>query len=451
MTATTAKGRSRKVTDLSLDELRYWLLVGAFVLLILVSATQIKSIPPSATEYTAQLGAGNALRQSFYSLCVGAVLIASQPMKIGWRLVAIPPTILLLLAFCVVSIGWSASPGVAARRLILTVMIVWTVFRCVDELGYRRAMNYMVMTLLVLLFINYAYVAATPSAIHQGGDATDPGLAGDWHGLIPHKNDTGPVLAETIILLAFGCGRLTMIWRAAMIVASAYFLYRTHSKTSLGLIFAGLAVGLAYLRYRPAYRALLIPALMLGGAVVAFLAFTYAPMMMDSLDSSETAFTGRIQIWRTMTAYLREHWVFGAGFGSFWDAGPVSPANIYGRSWVSAMVSQGHNGYLDLWTQLGIFGLLLAVVVLFVLPGGRLLVAAMPSKYHAAAAAALLIFLMGHNLTETTMFARDAFGNLMLAFTIAVIHDLARKSRTPGRRTARLRNATKAGQSSRNG
>ncbi|KTT99333.1 hypothetical protein NS355_06950 [Sphingomonas yabuuchiae] len=447
----TAKRGSRKIIDISLDQLRYWLLVGAFVLLILVSATQIKSIPPSATEYTAQFGAGNALRQGLYSLCVGMVLIASRPVKIGWRLVAIPPTILLLLAFCVASIGWSDAPSVAVRRLILTVMIIWTVFRCVDELGYRRAMDYMVATLLVLLFINYAYVASTPAAIHQGGDATDPGLAGDWHGLIPHKNDTGPVLAETIILLAFGCGRLTMVWRLAMLLASGYFLYRTHSKTSLGLVFVGLATGLAYLRYRPAYRALLIPVLMLGGAVAAYAAITYVPMLLDSLDSSETAFTGRIQIWRTMTAYLREHWVFGAGFGSFWDAGPVSPANVYGRSWVSAMVSQGHNGYLDLWTQLGIFGLLLAVAVLFVIPGGRLLIATMPSKYHAAAAAALLIFLMGHNLTETTMMARDTFGNLMLAFAIAVIQNLARKSPTPGPRAFRVRNAAKGDRSTRNG
>lgn len=451
MTAAKARKHFRKLSHVSMDEVRRWTLISAFVLVILISATQIRSIPPSAAVYEAQFGAGNALRQSLYALCFGAVLIASQPVKLGWRIIAIPPSLLLLLGFCILSLSWSTSPVVGMRRLGLVIMIVWIVFRCVGELGYRRAMDCMVAALLILLVVNYAYVATTPDAIHQGGDASDPGLAGDWHGLMVHKNDAGPALAETIILLAFGCGRLTLFWRAAMIVASSYFLYRTHSKTSLGLVFVGVMAGSVYLRYRKTYRVLLIPAIMLIGAAAIFGLDAYFQSFMDTLDSSETAFTGRIQIWRTMAGYLREHWVFGAGFGSFWDAGPVSPANIYGRSWVSAMVSQGHNGYLDLWTQIGIFGLLMAIAILFVVPGGRLLILTMPSRHRAAAAMGLLVFLMGHNLTETTVLSRDTLGNVMLVFTIAVIQDLARSAHMPKRQIFGLRRPPKAGQLLRNG
>lgn len=408
------------------DRLRDIVLVASFVLLILVSATQIKTFPPSAVQYGPQHGDGNALRQGLYSICFLGVLITSRPLVQTIRLVALSPSMLVLLLFCGMSVAWSSAPEVAVRRLILTVIVLWIVFRAVNDLGYRRALSIMTWTLVGVLFVNYAYVALDPSgAIHQGGADAD-GLFGDWHGLVPHKNDTGPICAITVLLLTFGCGRIKLMMRLALIAASAFFLLKTNSKTSIGLVFLALAVGGAFLRYNPVYRVLILPLLMTVGAALTYASITYVPVALAALDRSEDAFTGRIQIWRTMTAFIEDHVYFGAGFGSFWDAGKVSPANIYGRSWVSEMVTQGHNGYLDLWTQIGLLGLVLAVAILFILPAAKLFITRDIPRNIAALLLGLLVFLAAHNLTETTILTRDYFGNLMLGFVVACIDSVRR-------------------------
>lgn len=408
------------------ERLRDIVLVASFVLLILVSATQIKTFPPSAVEYGPQHGDGNALRQGLYSICFLGVLITSRPLVQTIKLIALSPSMLVLLLFCGVSVAWSSAPDVAIRRLILTIMVLWIVFRSVNDLGYRRALDIMTWTLVGLLFVNYAYVALDPGgAIHQGGVDAD-GLFGDWHGLVPHKNDTGPICAITVLLLTFGCGRMKLFLRLALIAAAAFFLFKTNSKTSIGLVFLGLAAGGAFLRYNPAYRVFLVPLLMTVGAALTYAAITYVPVALAALDRSEDAFTGRIQIWRTMTAFIEDHVYLGAGFGSFWDAGKVSPANVYGRSWVSAMVTQGHNGYLDLWTQIGLVGLVLAVLILFILPATKLLITRDIPRNVAALLLGMLIFLAAHNLTETTILTRDYFGNLMLGFVVACIDSMRR-------------------------
>ena len=401
----------------------------ALVCATLTSATLLMSLAPDGVEAAAREGSGSALRQGIYFACVIITLLASRPLVQPSRLVPFPPRMYVLLAFCLLSLTWSATPFVGLRRLGLTFIVIWLMFRIVDGLGYRRAINIMVWTLVGILVANYLAVRTTSAAVHRYG-GSDPALGGNWRGIIPHKNDAGPITAVTIVLLSFGMGRLRLGLRLVLIAAAAYFLLRTHSKTSIGLVGVGLFAGWLHYHYNPAYRVLLVPVLLILGAVLVYAGNDYIPSLLSSLDSSEDAFTGRIQIWQTMIGFLKDHPWWGAGFGSFWDAGPISPANIYGRSWVSSVVAQGHNGYLDNWTQLGIFGLVLTVAVFFLVPLTKLLIVRVPARY-GAAAVGVLILQLGQNFTESTMLMRDFFGNLILAFIVACVDNMIATTRVP--------------------
>jgi hypothetical protein len=55
------------------------------------------------------------------------------------------------------------------------------------------------------------------------------------------------------------------------------------------------------------------------------------------------------------------HPMLGAGYRSFWT--PEGASYVYARIW--AVIGNGHNGYLDVWLELGFIGLGLFLVMFF--------------------------------------------------------------------------------------
>lgn len=420
---------------IGLDDVRRLVCALVLAAVTLIAATSLRplsaqNVDPATMSGHAD-GAGNMLRQGLYLACLFATLLATRPIAHPARIIALPPRLVVLFALCALSLVWSVTPAVGARRLILVVMLYWIAYRNVQELGLRAAMGVMAATLTGALMADWAAVIITPNAVHRGFDAMDGSLAGDWRGIFPHKNETGPVTAFNIFYLLFLKGGLRRIVRIALLIAAAVFLINTGSKTSMALVLVGLTTGSVYLLYNPIYRMLLIPAIMVVGTIGTLLVSLYLPGYLAWLETRPDAFTGRVPIWQTMLGFINDHPMSGAGFGSFWDSGPVSPSNQYSRGWVADMVTQGHNGYLDMWTQIGLPGMILTVVLLMIAPFAKLLFAKGPDKRSGAILVASLTFLIGHNFTESTMLMRDFFGNFMLAFTIACIDSLVLGANRP--------------------
>jgi O-antigen ligase len=133
--------------------------------------------------------------------------------------------------------------------------------------------------------------------------------------------------------------------------------------------------------------------------------------------------TGRNAIWPVMTAYIRDHWLLGSGYGAFWNVGDRSPVFAYTSvyDWVSTEVANGHNGYLDILAQLGVPGLVLAVWAAIIEPLGRLCFNYKMPRQHGALLVALIVFCAAHNLTESSLFDRDMYIQVVLMFAIAMI------------------------------
>ena len=73
--------------------------------------------------------------------------------------------------------------------------------------------------------------------------------------------------------------------------------------------------------------------------------------------SDPAGLTGRAEIWQTTLAYMRDHPLLGAGFGTIAHTGALSPLHGYAReSWVEA-IADSHNGYLQILIATGGIGL----------------------------------------------------------------------------------------------
>jgi O-antigen ligase len=398
--------------------------VSILVLAVILYTVIIGTKPLQIKVSTAAAVNGDPIRQMIYLGITALLVWASQVHRKPVRLFPFPLVMSLLLVWCLISIGWSAVPDIAVRRLLLTFIIMWSIFRSVDEMGYTRTVILLRVALAVALIANFLAVGLSPVAVHQVNELADLKLVGNWRGFLPHKNWAGPLCSVTIILFLFDTRQLAGRYRIAqllVLIGSGFFLYKTQSKTSMNLLGACLIVGFLFQRYSPAYRVFVIPVvatLAMAGAV--FVNAYHDELLAPFWGSDRTVLTGRVDIWPVLIDYWADH-PFGAGFGSFWEVGPDSPINLYTDTWVTK-VGNGHNGFLDLLVTIGTPGLILALLATVLLPIGRAVMSTQISRPSRGMLMALLIFCIGQNCTETSLLDRDMLMQVFFMLSIALIY-----------------------------
>ena len=375
-------------------------------------------------------GEGDASRQLWYAAAflITVAVTLGQPQ----RLLALPRALTIALAYCWFSLAWSAVPGIGLRRVGLTTMIIFTIFRCVDELGYVRTVALLRIMLPLTIALDFFAVALFPSGIHRQEDLgglthlLDPGIVGSWRGVQKHKNFAGAVCAFTILLFVFDARQINRTVRYVVILATALFLYKTNSKTSALLLGIAIAIGFAYMqtqsRYGRVLRALALPLLAIA-ATIGVGVFAVAGDRIIAPLSRPEAFTGRMAIWPTTVGYFRDHPWTGTGFGSFWNVGLNSPSYKYGHGWV-ARLGNGHSGLFDLLAQIGAPGMALVLIALAIAPIGKILTHTPVARGTCAMLLAMLCFCLFHNVTETSMLDRDAIVEVFMMISLALIGDV---------------------------
>ena len=391
------------------------LIGGMIALMVLVILGPLMSL--SDLPFT---GEGNPVRQGAYLAAAGLVAYGIRPVADPRRLLAVPLPVVIALLFCLLSLTWAIDPGVGVRRLVLTSVVIWTIFAAVQELGYGPTVSVLRVILVVTLILNFLAVLGWPQiGIHQANEPADYQLIGDWRGIMMHKNNAGASCAITILLFAFDARAIRPALRALVIAAALAFLVLSKSKTSLGMVAAGVAVGFLYLRYDNRYRVLVLVGVSFLALCGAIFVNIYRHPFSGALNDPR-GFTGRSYIWTTLLKYSADHRMLGSGYGSFWNIGTVSPIYRYGRDWLLTL-GAGHNGFLDLLVSIGLPGLVVIIAMVVLWPLLRLILSRTPTNQRGALLIALFVFAVGHNMTETSLLERDSFMEAILMFTIAFI------------------------------
>jgi hypothetical protein len=406
--------------------------MGAAVLalLMLMGMLVLGGLPLQIKEASPETAQGDSFRQLWYGSIFLLLLVGLQFWRAPGRLWNLPVSLWATLAWCAASCTWAFDAEISWRRLILTAMLIWTVFQIVGQLGFDRTARMLRLLLIITLVLNFVAVAVLPTGIHHLGERVDPELAGNWRGVMMHKNVAGPVCAITILSFAFGAHNWRPAARLAIIALASLFLYKTSSETSYRILIVAFAAGAVFYRYSPAYRSLLVPLVMVVGCGVTLFLDAYWGYLTRPIGGADpTVLTGRVVIWAVMLDYFRDH-PMGAGFSSFWNVGTEGPVYKYANSWVTAL-GNGHNGYLDLLVTVGWVGLIFAIFSLFVLPTARLLASRSVGRSQGAWLTSIIMFVAGHNLTESTMLDRDSILNIFLIMAIALGRQRMYEQKTP--------------------
>jgi len=134
------------------------------------------------------------------------------------------------------------------------------------------------------------------------------------------------------------------------------------------------------------------------------------------LLTDPASFTGRAEIWQAILAYMHDHPLLGAGFGTIAHTGALSPLHNYARgNWVET-IADSHNGYLQILATTGGIGLFLALIAMVADPLFRFWPLEPARTGFKALLFAIFIFVLLHNFLETDFLESD--NSLWFAFLV---------------------------------
>lgn len=411
-----------------------WIVVVWFSLASSRSVGQWLQVGTSGAflESSDQIQEGSPLDRFAYTILIalGLAVLVKRRMQVVAVLQA-NGSIIVFFVYCLVSLLWSEYPDVAFKRWTKAigdfVMVLIVLSDREPLIAVRRLIARVsyVLIPLSILFIKYY------SDLGRG--------YGRWDGTLYYIGVTTNKNALGAISLCFGLGALwrmvhtcqtwggnsrsrELIAPAAILAMSSWLLFTVNSMTSLACFIQASAIILAVnfnstIR-RPAPLYLLVAAMVTISFSVLFLGVSQSAF---ELMGRSQNLTDRTDIWSLLLTLVPEP-LLGAGFESFWLGRRLDKIwSIY--SW---QPMEAHNGYLEVFLNLGWIGVALLAVV--IVKGYRTTVTAC-CRNLPASDLMLAYFIVGmvYNFTEAAFFRMMTPVWLFFLLAIASVSEFPRR------------------------
>jgi exopolysaccharide production protein ExoQ len=329
--------------------------------------------PIQAESLTAQLSEGSPLDRAVLAgfLFLGIIVLLNRGKRLE-RCVCDSWPVLLFFGYCLLSLAWSDYPMVGFKRWNkavgdwVMILIIWTDPQPIAAFKRLLARTAYVLVPVSILFVKYY---------------ANLGRAYDWLGEAHYSGVTAEKNTLGSICMVFG---LASIWRilnlfseepriqprlrrlivhVTILTMVLWLLSIADAMTSLAcflLATCALVAGRLRLCARnPVIIHVLILLLLLAPVSVALLGFS--PETLQQMGRN-TTLTDRTDIWESVIHLTPNRWL-GAGFESFW-LGPrlETVVSQVTKWWVP---NQAHNGYLEIFANLGWIGVGCLGLVIF--------------------------------------------------------------------------------------
>jgi exopolysaccharide production protein ExoQ len=259
------------------------------------------------------------------------------------------PFALLVLASAV----WSIDPLLTLRRsapfALAGLFGLWFALR----FSLRRQLSILLLAMVLLALA--ALVAAL--CFPQTGLDHSPGHLSDWQGVFTQKNACGRimVLATAVVL----SGRRMTGLRFGALLLFVFVLIMSGSRGAWLIEAAIFSLHfLLQLMRRIEQRSRVFLAILAGSAAFGFTAAAFLFLkQITGFIGRDATLSGRTAIWAQVWSFILQRPMLGYGYDAFWQG-------IHGESFrvvaaVHFIVFHAHNGFLEIWLELGAAGLLL--------------------------------------------------------------------------------------------
>jgi exopolysaccharide production protein ExoQ len=365
---------------------------------------------------------GNSLDRTVYSVLIVLAIgiLMSRSFKWG-AFFARNRALTLLLLFSLVSAFWSDFPLVASKRwfrdlgnYLMVVVVLSDPLPLEAVRTFLRRLHYMVIPLSVVL------VRYFPQIGKQYSPWT--GLP-EFIGVATSKNTLGVICMMSGIFFFWDTltrwserkksrTKQILVLNVALIAMTVWLLYMSDSATSRVCLLLGCLIILIahsnWGRRHPSSVKTLMP-----GCFLVYLILAFVFGLNGSLVSGvgrDSSFTGRTNIWQAVLS-TNTNPLVGTGYESFW-LGPRLD-----HVWAMAgPINEAHNGYLDVYLNLGYIGLFL-VGGLLIVSYRRICRDLTHVSSLASLSAAFLTIALFYNVTEASF--KPAF--MCLTFLLGTV------------------------------
>jgi O-antigen ligase len=339
------------------------------------------------------------------------------------------------VTFCLLSAMWSNFPDITIRRAIsLATIVAISMAIVVGAKNIRHLHTLLFFSFVGTIILNFAATIYWPEST-----LSDEGLKG----IYASKNNAGQIGTIAVVLgitwLRGTSNRIAILAGLIGIAICSAFLFLTDSKTSIAVTVVASAICILLITadWLGERLVLLLWAFLLS-VVLALIGLlfwnNFDPMSTLSWFISDTSFTGRNSIWTFAYHAANERFWLGHGYGAYWDVGLENDplANLEPGTWLGdvepGIINEAHNGYLDLWLNIGLPSTIVVVAACIMGMARDFLdyidiSSDKVAKSISLASGLMMLSILLGNFTESTLFIRGApifFVVLTLRFMVSI-------------------------------
>nr|WP_306467026.1 O-antigen ligase [Thermoleptolyngbya sichuanensis] len=314
------------------------------------------------------------------------------------------PFLLILLGLVVCSVLWSAQPSLTQTRAI--ALLGTTLFGVYfgTRFSPKEQLSLLAITFGIILFLNLAFVIALPQYGRMSGIH-----AGAWRGVFIHKNPFGQMMVlSSLIFLSLSSTKGRNSWMPMLgLAVSALMIVMSASSSSL-INFVTLILIFMVIKVALWPDRIMIPVICTLSAVGSLASLFLVDLLELVVGSvgKDLTLTGRADIWPIVIRQGLQQPILGYGYSGFWGDWNSPGAAVWkDYGWLAP---NAHNGFIDLWIQLGFVGaaiFLVCFLQMFV-RGVQLSRGAEPSLY--LWSVIYLIFTCLINSTESSLMVNNS-------------------------------------------
>ncbi|MEW6182312.1 MAG: O-antigen ligase family protein [Bacillota bacterium] len=335
---------------------------AVIALLIITGALSGPLIPLMQRHFGLHLPKGHILSMSLILIIYFfTIVLLSLHRRKALSVIAQNKFFWLFVLLAVVSSSWSIMPY---QSLTLSLALLLTAL-----FGLYLAVRYSVAEQLRLLIAALGIAALLSFllvVIFPLYGISGPPHEGCWRGIYIHKNVLGRYIFMGCLALVVSiksglyCGKTAYFALGFMLLIGIF----SGSRLAEVAFMAALLLQPLHQLLQKGFRFLrktVITGILLVCAGTVFL-FIFKFGTLTSLLGRDITLTGRTGIWAEAIKLTVNHSWIGHGFGGFWPYFDDSSKLLFLGSKINAI--NGHNGFLDIWIDLGFLGLIIFLVVL---------------------------------------------------------------------------------------
>ena len=269
----------------------------------------------------------------------------------------------ILLAIC--SAAWSVDPIISLRRAVTITVAASFAYYLLATRPMDAILRSIALSCVIAAVASAVIAVAFPQAGIMAGDPVlSPELIGAWSGVFTHKNELGVTMmlgTQCCAWLALNQQSRRLPCFAGALLCFAVVLQTRSATAEIGsiavpFIFAGL-------------RVMRLPGLTLlwaafGIVAACLLAALLGAVFLDDITGAigkDASLTGRIPLWSALISLADGRFLQGYGYMAFFT--PENPEVELVHRAIGWDAPEAHQGYLDIYLQLGLPGLALAIVL----------------------------------------------------------------------------------------